>query len=51
MFEPFVQSVTRLLRRFQETRSLENAAKFGRPPLGITIKLMNFIDAEIESND
>ena len=44
-------SVIRFLRRFQETKSLENAAKSGRPPLGVTIELMNFIDAEMESND
>ena len=44
-------SVIRFLRRFQETKSLENAAKSGRRPLGVTIELMNFIDAEMESND
>ena len=44
-------SVVRFLRRFQERKSLDNAAKSGRPPLGVTMELLNFIDAEMESND
>ena len=44
-------SIIRFLRRFQERKSLENATKPGRPSLGVTIELMNFIDAEMESNE
>ena len=44
-------SIIRFLRRFQERKSLDNAAKSGRPPLGVTMELLNFIDAEMESND
>lgn len=44
-------SVIRFLRKFQERKSLDNAAKSGCPPLGVTMELLNFIDAEMESND
>ena len=44
-------SIIRFLRRFQERKSLDNAAKSGRPPLDVTRELLNFIDTEMESNN
>lgn len=44
-------SIIRVLRRFLETKLLENAAKSGCPAFGVTIQLMKFIDAEMDSND
>ena len=44
-------SVIRFLRRYDERKSLENAPKLGRRSEGVTIELMNFIDAEMERND
>ena len=43
--------VIRFLRRYDERKSLENAPKLGRRSEGVTIELMNFIDAEMERND
>jgi len=45
------ESNVRFLKRFKERQSLENAPKPGRPSLGITIDLMNFIDAKMEGKD
>lgn len=44
-------SITRFLTRFKERQSLKNPTKPGRPSLGTTIDLTNFIDAKMEGND
>lgn len=44
-------SVIRFLKRYQERGTLENAPKSGRPSVGVSMELMNFIDAEMERND
>ena len=44
-------SVRRFLRRFHERQSFENAPRSGRPSEGVTMELMDFIDAEMERND
>lgn len=41
----------KFLKRYDERQSLENAPKTGRPVEGVSIELMNFIDAEMERND
>lgn len=44
-------SVIKFLKRYRERQSLENAPRTGRPSEGVTIEVMNFIDAEMERND
>lgn len=44
-------SVRRFLRRFQERQSLENAPLPGRPNEGVTLEVLNFVDAEMEKDD
>ena len=39
------------MRCYNERKLLQNDAKPGRPSEGVTIELMNSIDAEMERND
>lgn len=41
----------RFLRCYNERKSLENAPNPGHRPKGVTMDLMNIIDAEMEVND
>ena len=41
----------KFLKRYNEGQSLENAQKTGLPVEGVSIEMMNFIDAEMERND
>ena len=41
----------KFLKRYDERQSLKNALKTGRPAKGVSIEMMNFIDAEMEQHD
>ena len=44
-------SIIKFLKQYQETASLENAPRPGRPSEGVTLELMDFIDKQMERND
>ena len=44
-------SVIRFLKHYQDSQSLQNAPRSGRPAGEVTLEMMNFLDTEMEWND